>query len=538
MPKCEPYDVLRNDCSGASQVGVIKVSTANPGPASKTGQPEVKSANPIYNLVPPKGMAAQLGANIANFALVHIDAKVRTGSDYGVTTEVLDTSADEGLISAEVTLWGVPAAASHDEERYCPAPGKAHEEAPCADSGAPAPFLTSPTACTGGPDARMSVNSWQDPSVVVDAESKMPAITGCAEVPFTPSIGVTPESSVADSPTGLHVELTVPQQENPNKLAEADLEDATVTLPAGMTVNPSSVNGMVGCPLLKGREGHSGAPGIDLENGEGANCPAASKVGSVTIETPLLEKPLTGGLYIAEQNANPFGTVLALYLAAENAERGLVVKLAGKVSPDPKTGQLTITLDESPQLPFERVKLDFFGGERAVLASPPECGSYTMTSVLEPFSHDSAAGEAAGTPNATPSAGFKIDSRCADGFSPTLIAGMKENKAGAFSPFTTTLTREDGEQRLSTVSLKLPPGILGIIADVTLCPNAQAEAGDCPAASKLGHVVVQAGVGSEPITLPEAGKPEDPVLTKNTMARRSGSRSWCRRKRGRSTSAP
>lgn len=526
-PSCVPYDVAHADCSGATQVGMMHIYTANPANTSKGGLTGGTPV-PIYNLVPPKGLAAQFGARFNADVTVHIDARVRTGGDYGVTAEVINSSAGEGLVVAEVALWGVPAAESHDDERYCPAPGALNEEHlgegiyethPCTERGPLIPFLSNPTACTGEREARMTVEPWQEdePRVVVGASDKMPAITGCGKLAFKPSMTIAPTSTASDSPSGLNVELKVPQNEDPNGLATADLKDAKVTLPEGVTVNPSSANGMTSCPQLTGKEGHPDVPGIDLENGEGANCPNASKVGTVKIKTPLLEEELEGGVYVAQQNANPFKSLLALYIAAEAPERGVVVKLAGHVELNPTTGQLTTTFDENPQLPFETLKLDFFGGERAALATPRTCGSYQPSALLEPFSHQGAEGEE-GTPNAEPFiAPFEVTSgpggsACGGSpFAPSFSAGVEANQAGSYSPFVLNLTRKDGEQRLSTVSLKMPLGLAGMISKVTPCGNAEAEAGDCPASSKIGHVTAEAGVGSEPVVLPQAGKPEDPV---------------------------
>jgi hypothetical protein len=526
-PKCEPYDVAHADCSGATQVGVMEIYTANPGSTTQ-GQLHNETPVPIYNLVPPKGLAAQFGARFSTFVTVHIDSRVRTGGDYGVTAEVINSSAGEGVVVAEVTLWGVPSAETHDDERYCPAsdaPNEEHfgegiyETHPCTERGPLIPFLSNPTACAGEREAHMTVEPWQEdePRVVVGESDMMPAITGCGKLRFKPSMTITPTSKASDSPSGLEVELKVPQNEDPNGLATADLKDAKVTLPEGMTVNPSSANGMVSCPQLTGKEGHPGVSGIDLENGEAANCPDASKVGTVKIKTPLLEEELEGGVYVAQQNANPFKSLLALYIAAEAPERGVVIKLAGHVELNQATGQLTTTFDENPQLPFETLKLDFFGGERAALATPRACGSYQPTALLEPFSHQGAQGEE-GTPNAEPLISpFEVTSgpggsACGGSpFAPSFTSGVENNQASAYSPFVMTLTRKDGEQRLSTVSLKLPLGLAGMISKVTPCGNAQAEAGDCPEASKIGHVTTEAGVGSEPIVLPRAGKPEDPV---------------------------
>ncbi len=531
-PKCPPYDVAHADCSGAAQVGVMEIYTSNPGATTRGGSLYKAAPVPIYNLVPPKGLAAQFGARFNGFVTVHIDSRVRTGGDYGVTAEVLDSSAGEGLVIPVVTLWGVPAAESHDPERFCPVAGGVNEVQehqgepalyngyPCTERGPLIPFLSNPTACTGEREARMTVEPWQEdePPVVVAASAKMPAITGCGRLDFKPSIAIVPTSKASDSPSGLDVELKVPQNEDPNGLATSDLKDAKVVLPAGVTVNPSSASGMVGCPLLSGKEGHPGQSGIDLEDGEPANCPNASKIGKVRIKSSLLEEELEGGVYVAQQNANPFKSLLALYVAVEAPERGVVVKLAGHVELNQETGQLTTTFDENPQLPFETLKLDFFGGERAPLATPRTCGSYQPTTLLEPWSHQGASGEE-GTPNAEPHiAPFEVisgpgGSACSGSpFAPSFEAGAVNNQAGAFGSFAMTLSRKDGEQRFSTVSITMPPGLAGMISKVSRCANAQAEAGDCPAASKIGHVNAEAGVGAQPVTLPEAGRAEDPVF--------------------------
>jgi streptogramin lyase len=522
-PKCQPYEVAHADCSGATQVGVLQIYTQGL---------QALEPVPIYNLVPPKGLAAQFGARFNGFVTVHIDARVRTGGDYGVTAEVLNSSAGEGLVIPIVTLWGVPAAESHDQAectqngggklfcgRFCPSSGKINEVGPCSERGSLIPFLSNPTSCGGEREVRMTLEPWQEdePPVLAPASTKMPAITGCGKLGFKPSMSIVPTSKASDSPSGLDVELNVPQNEDPNGLATADLKDAKVVLPAGVTVNPSSAGGMVGCPLLSGKEGHPGQSGIDLENGEPANCPDASKVGKVKVKSALLEEELEGGVYVAQQNANPFKSLLALYIAVEAPERGVVVKLAGHVVLDEQTGQLTTTFDENPQLPFETLKLEFFGGERAPLATPRTCGSYQPTALLEPWSHQGPSGEE-GTPDAEPNIGaFEVTSgpggsACGGSpFTPSFTAGTVNNQAGAFGSFAMTLQRKDGEQRFSTVSVTLPPGLAGMVSKVTQCANAQAQAGDCPAASKIGHVDAEAGVGTQPVVLPEAGKPEDPV---------------------------
>ena len=193
-------------------------------------------------------------------------------------------------------------------------------------------------------------------------------------MPFDPSIRIQPTSTQADSPTGLDVEVRIPQDENPDGLATAHLEKAVVTLPEGMTVNPSSADGLKACSPAE----------IGLDSRADATCPEASKIGSVEIDTPLLDEPLNGSVFVAKQNDNPFNSLLAIYIVAKGP--GFIVKLPGKVDPDPVTGRLTTTFDNNPQLPFTSFRLRFKAGPRAPLANPPTCGLKVVESALTPYS--------------------------------------------------------------------------------------------------------------------------------------------------------
>jgi hypothetical protein len=475
-PRCSPYEVAHADCSGASQVGMLKVYTAR--------TPE-GTESPVYNLVPPTGIAAQFGARFNGFVTAHIDAKIRTGGDYGVTSDALYVSAGEGITQVSLTFWGVPADKSHDAERYCPVPDKFNEQSPCASNEPPVPFLTNPTECVGPLMTTLLVDSWQEAGTFVHAASEMPGITGCDELNFTPKITVQPENTSADSPTGLKIDLDVPQNEDPAGVATPDLRDVVVTLPRGVTVNPSSASGLEGCSPAQ----------IEMNGPEPADCPAGSKVGSVEIITPLLKRNLDGGVYLAKQDENPFHSLLALYIAVEDPQSGVVLKLAGKVTADPATGQLTTTFGEDPQLPFEYIKLNLFAGPRALLATPESCGTFTSSSQLTPWSAPES-GQAA-----SPSSSFTINSGCVTSFAPTFGAGTASNQAGSYSPFTLTLARTDADQKLRGVSVTLPQGLIGRLVGIPRCGEQQAQEGACPSGSLIGHATVGAGSGPDPYYL-------------------------------------
>ena len=312
----------------------------------------------------------------------------------------------------------------------------------------------------------------------------------------------------------MNVGLHVPQEttENPVGLAEADVRDTTVALPAGVQLSPSAADGLQACPQLhgeepakEGEEEEHKISGINLGTKQPANCPDASKVANVRIKTPLLEHELTGSMYLAApQNfeglpENPFSSKVALYLVAEEHERGVLVKLAGKVVPDPGTGQLTTTFEDTPQLPFTELKAEFFGTARAPLATPALCGSYTTTATFTPWS---------ATPPVSPTSTFPITSGPAGSacsnplpFAPTLVSDTPNVQAGAFSPLETTLSREDGQQAIRSVVLHYPPGVSGMLKGVPLCGEAQANAGTCSEESKIGETIVSVGLGNDPFSV-------------------------------------
>jgi hypothetical protein len=203
---------------------------------------------------------------------------------------------------------------------------------------------------------------------------------------------------------------------------------------------------------------------------------------------------------LASQDANPFGSLVAMYIVAQDPISGVLVKLPGEVSLDPSTGQITATFQNSPQLPFEDAELHFFGGDRAPLATPSHCGAYTTAASFVPWS---------GTPAVDGASEFNITTGPNGGacpgsalpFSPSLAAGMTNINAGAFSPLVTTIGREDGQQNIEKVQLRFPPGLSGMLAGIPLCPEAQANAGTCSQASKVGSTIVSVGLGGDPYSV-------------------------------------
>jgi hypothetical protein len=523
MPKCSEaqftaiLDFTTDRCPADTVVGAAAVTLIEDHNLGLATIPV-----PVFNLAPQEGEPARFGFDAYGVA-VALDTALGSREGYGVTVNIANTSQLGQLLASTVTFWGVPNDPRHDASRGAACLYESYEISALGTCQAPQehpaqlPFLTLPTSCTGPLSFPMGLESW--PVAAEEGrELTSPvapftgtALDGCNRVPFEPQIEVSPSTTAADSPTALAVHVKVPQQarEAPAGVAESDVRSTTVTLPAGLQVNPAAAGGLEACSEAQiGFERMQASGEAIFSEGE-AHCPEASKLGTVEVTTPLLEKPLEGSVYQAAQDTNPFGSLLALYVVAENKERGVRVKLAGKVEPNPSTGQLVSTFDQTPQLPFEEFDLKFSGGGKAPLATS-SCGAYQTTSSIEPWS-----GEAP----VDPTSEFDVTSgsgrtACPDPgpFAPSFLAGTANNQARAFSPFTLKLSRQDGEQTLSTVSTRMPPGLLGMLSKVALCGEPQAKEGACPAASQIGHVTATAGVGNEPVTLPEAGKLQDPVF--------------------------
>ena len=508
--------------------------------------------DPIYNMEPAPGVPAEFGFKGANIEPVFLDASVRTGGDYGITVNARNITESVSIYASKVTIWGVPAAASHDalrgtclrvvnesghpglgvgeDEQEGPAEtqkGPNGEPESCPVNVPERPLLTNPTSCGVPRTATLSVDSWQEPGNFVLGTASMPELSGCDALNFSPTIGVTADGTAGSTPTGLNVELHVPQDSttNPVGLAEADVKDTTVALPPGVQISPSASDGLQACSNAQiGFKGVNPATGADeftprlpgsipaAEAGEteplrpGVNfCPDASKIANVRIVTPLLEHELTGSVYLAApQNftglpENPFGSLIAMYLVAEEPDTGVLVKLPGRVSLNEETGQITTTFEDTPQVPFSELKLEFYGTARAPLATPALCGTYSTESSFTPWS---------GTPAVHPPASFQITSGpngspCSDPlpFSPSLGSGTTNINSGSFSELTTTLGREDGQQNIQSVTLHYPAGVSGLLSGVKLCGEDQANTGTCGPESQIGETTVSVGLGDDPFTV-------------------------------------
>lgn len=475
---------------------------------------------PVYNLTPPPGVPAELGFVVLNVPIT-IDVGVNEAPPYNLVAHLHNVPQALLFYRSKLTLWGNPESPAHDSLRGT-CLGNGFEAIPtsepvsrgeCPVSAGETAFLTLPRACEGPLATGFSSTSWRGElageAVPTHNGSEPPepqGMTGCERLSFHPQISAQTTASSADSATGLDFEINIEDQglTSPSGYAQSDLKKIVTTLPEGVTVNPSAAEGLGVCTLAQ-YEAES------LTSVPGQGCPEDAKLGTVSIKSPLVEEALEGSLFLAQQTANPFHSLLALYLVIKSPQYGILIKQAGKVEPDPSTGQLLTTFEGIPQLPFSRLKLHFREGPRSPLVTPQTCGTYTTKAVLTPWS--------GGAP-VTETATFRVTSGpgggpCPSGgapFAPGFSAGSVNNAAGAFSPFVMRLTRGDGEQELTRFDAVLPPGVVGKLAGVAKCPEAgiaQAQSRknpgegalelalpSCPAASQVGRTLAGAGVGS------------------------------------------
>jgi len=529
LPKCDPEDFAERgitlnstQCPPNTQVGFINVYLANGIETFGYSTYDQIHHVPIYSLEPPRGQAADFAFNATDFIRAHIYPTLDPAQNYAIKTISPDISTFVPIRAAEVTFWGVPADPVHDRFRYFTG-GTGDEPKAGAPFTAPIkPLLANPVDCgfdNGG--ARIRIDSYSNPGNYTPVEEHEDALNveGCDDprFRFKPDVELQPTSRAAGGPTGLDVHLQVEQRDDEVSKASdlyADngdvraipsppMKKAIVTFPEGMTVSPSAAQGLGYCTPEQ----------IGLGTDRAVKCPDNSQYGTLTLHTPILpvnDQP-EGFIYIAQQNNNPFHNFLSLYLVIQEPDRGILVKVPGRVDLDPVTGQITTTFDDLPQFPVEDMELNLKGGLRAGLVNPQTCGRKTIRA--EFFSwHDPSTPhvvnnfyEVTQNPDGSPCFNSLADRP----FNAEVSGGTRNNLAGSFSPLELSMKRGDIEQEIAGVEGKAPPGLLASLRGVGRCTDAAIAAAanpertgteeltnpSCPASSQVGTVDAGAGVG-------------------------------------------
>jgi hypothetical protein len=505
-PRSSPFEASASgeSCPNRSQVGTIE---------AEDGAGEVRRFG-LFNLGPPGGAFARFGAAPFGKDLV-LDAHLveNEGGSVHLTLDASEIPADLALRGLVATLWGTSWDASHNGERgNCLNEAEpAFPWAKCSGvdepiSSPPLAFLTLPTEC-GRPllfTARAAAWSGAESSAQAlnrDSGNQPVAIEGCETLGFEPHVQGALATKRVSSPSGYVFGLDDddPGFVNPRRRAEPRARSVVVRLPRGVTLNPSLGAGLEGCTRAQ-----FAAESADL--GQPGGCPNGAKIGDVDIGIPFYKGQLEGALYLAQPSDNPYGSLLAVYLVAGAADRGILLKAQGKLTPDPADGTLTAAFDGLPQLPYSELRVSFHSGQRAPLVSPPSCT--TATSRIESTSWAGTAAAPAETESPL-EAGIE-GAPCPTGtppLHPAVVAGAVNSNANSYTPYFVHISRQDPEQEITSYSLVLPAGITGKLAGIPFCPDAAiaaaranrgfAEAGhpSCPASSQVGRTVTGYGVG-------------------------------------------
>jgi hypothetical protein len=510
VAQCTRRQFGEEACPGDSQIGIVMIQTLSAGDKLR-----------LFNLVPPPGLPAELGFTIYG-EKTYLDSAVRSGSDYGLTTDVFNAPQVEFYNSTAI-IWGTPEDQSHDRfrnggEEVCSEEEMQRAGSACSRIEKPdlKPFLTLPTACGASPKFKLRATSWQHPELAPiedsvelhDSNGSQTGLTGCEHLGFAPEITTEPDTARADTPAGLTVEVKPPTGglSETEGFSTSDIQNTTVTLPSGFVINPGQAAGLQACQSDQDGLTTEAEKAEGKENSGPAACPNTSKVGTDEIETPLLPHSLKGNVYVLQSNPPE------LKLLVTASGEGVNLKLVGIVHLNEQTGQLTTTFEGTPELPFTDFKLSFSGGAQAALDTPTQCGTYGTSSLFTPWSNPFVSDfltEAEFSITEGPGGGACSSNPLP--FAPSLVAGSTTDQAGGFTDFSLLLQRGDGQQRIERLQFKAPAGLSGIISSVPLCDEADANAGTCPAASHIGHAVVSSGPGPYPLVLPQPGDPELPI---------------------------
>jgi len=498
VPQCTVSTFRALGCPADTQIGTGTIrTTSNPAPSGEVLPDQTRRfAAQLYNLATSPDQAVMIGLQVDAFAVKGqqlITATAHAADGYAVTLSAPEIPRPEGvtLLDSTLTLWAVPSDPSHNAQRSCVQFTGQFNQFGCASDAPRLPFVENPTSCSEVPVTSFSVNTYEEPDVFTDASFAAPLPTDCGTVPFAPVLSLAPDSTQAGAPTGFGADLSIPQNNDPYGQGSSELRDTVVTLPPGLVISPSAAsNGLEGCSDEQ-FAAKSDAPAV---------CPAASQIGTVEVVTPLLSAPLMGKLYLGVPLNNDPASGEMFRIFVEFKGFGQDVKLVSGVVADPVTGQLTGRFLNLPELPFNDVRLHFNGGQNATLVNPSTCGPNTTTSVFTPYS-----GNAAATNSSTFLTSYDGNGASCPGtlpFTPAAGISPASGQAGALSPLTVSFSRGDGMQPLGQITTRLPAGLLGNVSSVAVCGAADAAAGSCPAASRVGSVSATAGPGSDPLTVP------------------------------------
>lgn len=451
IERCSQASFSANSCPAGSMIGVNYLTVF-------TGTEVLAIPAPVYNLEQPEGIPLEFGIAVPTGEHIIMVGRVSWSTDYHEYFEINNINEVVPLLKSKLVFFGN------------------------AGTG----FLTLPSECSASTTSHLRVESWTGQVSETDTHTPV-GVEECAGAPFAPTLSIAPSPASSDLPNGAAVTVALEQSKTGAERNSSALKQAVVTLPEGLTLNPSAANGLTACTDAQ----------FGMKTTNTVVCPESSRVGTVTIKSPDLPEPLSGGIFVGQplEKSSPESGQYRIFVDAES-KYGVSVRLEGRVSANVSTGRLTATFSENPQLPFEEFTLNFngFNGAHVPLANPLTCGLVSLTSTMTPY--------AAGVANATPEGRFTVIG-CPSPlpFSLSQATKVLPTTGASTTSFTLNLARGDGQQYLKKVSATLPAGLVAKIPSVPQCGEPAAKNGTCPESSKIGSVVTSVGSGPTPYTL-------------------------------------
>jgi hypothetical protein len=357
-------------------------------------------------------------------------------------------------------------------------------------------FITNATSCPGDDTTYVTLKDTAGETARKSFTTPI-GLEGCENLRFEPKFSLAGGTSASDEPDELTTEVA--QKNEPTEDSPSQVKTASITLPEGMTLNPSAAAGLEACTEAQAR--------IHSEE-FGTACPAKSEIGTVSLDVPTLPNgSLTGAVYLgASKSTSPSKPAVEsesskitgtppyiIYVVANSTRYGVSVRLKAEVVPNEVTGRVTTIFNENPEQPFTNLNIQFNRGALTAVANPLVCGESHGAAAFTPTSGHPASEE---DPFAFSTTG------CASPipFALTQSTSNQTTNAGAHTSFTFNLGRANGQQYLSKVSTTLPEGLVGEIPAVKQCGEAEANAGTCSSETEIGTATVLAGSGPTPYT--------------------------------------
>jgi hypothetical protein len=336
VPACDVAAARANQCSDASLVGSAKVSVGT-GPAPLSLPGKVYLTKGYDNAIAGLAVAVNTKVPALDLGTVVVMNKLMLRPDTGidVQTEALPQKL-EGIPtpyrSIDLTI-----------DR--------------------AGFMQNATSCAAQP-LHGVFTAVGGTTATADAPYQA---TGCDKLPFAPKLSATvgaPGQVAANTHPPLAVTITQADH-------QAAMKRTVVSLPSGIGVDLKNLSSVC----------------TDVQLNAGA-CPAGSKIGTVTAQTPLLPAALSGGVYLTQGAKLGALPGIALDLG--------IIRLKGSVA---LGSRLVTTFDSVPDVPLSKLVLNLTGGPKAVLKTSKSLCEQVPTVEAQYGAHSGATGKE--TVNAT-----------------------------------------------------------------------------------------------------------------------------------------